>query len=127
MKTRLILRTLIASAMISVSLSGCGGVTLTDLNPFGGGARELSRVPANATAYQCADNKRFYVRYMENGSHAWIIFPEREFRLDRAQSASGTRYTNNKATLEVQGDMVSLSDGPTINYTGCSVAKPAAS
>lgn len=109
----------------SLLLAGCGGMSMDSLWPFGGGPEELSRTPANATAYQCDGGKRIYVRYMDNGAYAWVILPEREFRLDKASSAAGTRYGNGKATLEVAGEVVTLSDGPSVSYTGCKVPVPA--
>jgi membrane-bound inhibitor of C-type lysozyme len=105
-----------ASALIACSfalLAGCG------LWPFGETNSERSRAPADATAYQCEGGKRFYLRYLNNAQSAWVIFPEREFRLDKAPSASGTRYVQGPAVLEVTGDTLNLVDGPGIRYTNC--------
>lgn len=111
---------------LTLLLQGCGGVSVSDLWPFDGSkGQELSRVPANSTLYQCDGNKRFYVRYMDNGAYAWIILPEREFRLDKVASAPAARYSNSKATLEDKGGVLALSDGPTVSYTGCKVPAPA--
>lgn len=104
-------------ASLSLLLTGCGSVNLW---PFGGGKeQERSRTPAHATEYQCNGGKRFYVRYLDNGGAAWVIFPEREFRLDKVASASGTRYSNGIAMLETNGNEATLRDGPTIAFTGC--------
>ncbi len=110
---------------LSLLLAGCGGISMGNLNPFGGGPEELSRVPLNATAYQCDAGKRLYVRYMDGGAYAWVILPEREFRLDRAGPASGTRYGTGSAILDRNGDEVTLSDGPAVSYLGCKVAAAA--
>jgi len=76
---------------LGLLLAGCGGVNLW---PFGDGeTSEPSRAPANATAYQCEGGKRLYVRLLEDGAAAWAILPEREIRLDKAPSGSGTTYT----------------------------------
>lgn len=100
-----------------LALAGCGSVNLW---PFGSeGARELSRAPANATEYQCEGGKRFYLRFLEGGGSAWVILPEREFRLDKAAAQGATRYTNGSATLTVEGGEAALADGPTISFTGC--------
>jgi len=62
------------------------------------------------------------VRTLDNGASAWIIFPEREFRLDKAAApADGTRYTNGSAVLEMKGDQASLTDGPAIAFRNCKV------
>ena len=108
---------LMGALSLAIQLAGCSSIW-----PFGGGSGErISRVPANATEYQCEGGKRFYMRYLDNGASAWIIFPEREFRLDKVASASGTRYANASAVLDVAGNEVSLTDGPTAVFKGCKV------
>lgn len=108
--------------LLVLLLSGCGG--MSSLWPFDGAAQELSRTPVNSIAYQCDGGKRLYVRYVDNGAYAWVILPEREFRLDKASSVSGVRYSNGKATLDRNGDEVTLSDGPVVNYADCKVHVP---
>ena len=114
-----------AFALIIFVLSSCSSVNLW---PFGSGqSQELSRTPANATEYRCNNDRRFYARFLDNGASVWVIFPEREFRLDKVESASTTRYTNRQAILEVnEANEVSLRDGATIAFTGCTAggAKP---
>jgi len=108
-----------------VALSGCSSINLW---PFGDSKpQELSRKPVGATEYQCNNERRLYVRYLDNGASAWVIYPEREFRLDKVASESGTRYSNGIALLERSGDEVSLRDGPTVAFTGCKPAGEAKS
>jgi membrane-bound inhibitor of C-type lysozyme len=115
----------LALAMVFLPLFGCGSI---DLWPFGDSkSQELSRKPVGATEYQCNNDRRLYVRYLDNGASAWVIFPEREFRLDKVASASGTRYSNGIAMLEKDGDDISLRDGPTVAFTGCKPAGDAKS
>jgi len=110
---------------VAASLAGCGSI---DLWPFGSAkSPELSRKPVNATEYQCNNDRRLYIRYLDNGASAWVIYPEREFRLDKIASESGTRYSNGIAMLERNGDEVSLRDGPTVAFTGCKPAGDAKS
>ena len=110
-----------AAFAVPLLVAGCGGISSVDLWPFGDGSKaERSRVPPNSTAYQCAGNKRFFLRYLDNGAAAWVILPEREFRLDRVQG-EGTRYGNGKAVLTVSGDEMSLLDPPSISYTACKI------
>jgi membrane-bound inhibitor of C-type lysozyme len=105
---------------LSAVLAGCGG--MPSLWPFSPAERERSRAPVNATEYQCDAGKRFYVRYLDNGASAWIIFPEREFRLDKAAGPTdGSRYTNGSAVLEVKGDQANLTDGPGLVFRDCKV------
>ena len=93
-------------------LAGCGGMNVW---PFGEKAVERSRTPANATEYRCAGGKGFYLR-MADGA-AWVILPERQFRLDPVAGSAG-RYGNGRATLTVGTD-TTLADPPAINYSEC--------
>lgn len=73
-----------------------------------------------ATLYQCAGGKQFAVRYTGEGqSQAMIILPEREFRLDRATSGSGVRYTNGRTTLLSKGDEAELEEGGSMLFANC--------
>ena len=110
---------LVAAAASCLLLTACGGFSIW---PFGGSAPERSRVPSDATEYQCAGGKYFYLRSMDGGNSAWVILREREFRLDKIDSAGGTRYGNGVAVLELNASEASLSDGSTTSYTGCKVA-----
>lgn len=121
-----------APVLFSLAAAGCGSVSMpSSLWPFSDGKSvERSRVPANSVTYQCAGGKRFYLRTLDNGAAAWVILPEREFRLDRV-SGDATRYSNGKAVLVVDAQGASLNDGPTLSYMGCSIPsmespKPAA-
>lgn len=107
-----------ASAILAaLLLPGCGGAKLW---PFGGDTvQERSRVPANATEYQCAGGKRFFVRTLEGGAAVWLILPEREVRLEKLATDSGLRYGNGIAVLEINGNEASLKDGAAISLSGC--------
>ena len=113
------LRLLLPTCM-ALLLAGCGGVKLW---PFG---TEEGRVvvPENATQYRCDANRGFYLRFLASGE-AWVILPEREFRLDRVANAPGRRYSNGSAVLELGAEAnveATLSDGPAITFSGCKVA-----
>ena len=117
-----------ATPVLAAALLAVAGCSSINLWPFGDSKpQEVSRKPVNATEYQCNNDRRLYVRYLDNGASAWVIFPEREFRLDKVASASGTRYSNGIAMLEKDGDDVSLRDGPTVAFTGCKPAGDAKS
>jgi membrane-bound inhibitor of C-type lysozyme len=109
-----------AAALAGATLlaGACAGVNVS-LWPFGGDKeQDPSRTPAGATAYQCENGKRLFVRYLENGA-AWVILPEREFRLDKTAAASGTRYSNDSAALEIRDGVATLSDGAAVTHAGC--------
>jgi membrane-bound inhibitor of C-type lysozyme len=107
-----------ALACCLLLLAGCSSVSLW---PFGEGKeRDPNVAPSNATEYRCAGGKVFYLRYLDNGGAAWIIFPDREFRLDKVGS-SGTRFSNGMASLDIRGDEATLTDGSAISLTGCKI------
>lgn len=124
MKSRTSIAALAAPALLSLLVAGCESMSIPSL--LGEKNLERSRVPANSVTYQCEGGKRFYLRFLDSGAAAWVILPEREFRLDRVAGDAGTRYGNGKAVLQVQDDEATLLDGPTVNYTGCKAPKPAA-
>lgn len=117
-----ILRKSLPLACAAVVLGGCGNMSMKSVWPFGDDkSPERSRVPANATEYRCGGNKHFYVRLQDEGASAWVILPEREFRLDR--QGSGASYGNGRTMLDLGGDAATLTDGGSLNFSGC--AKPA--
>jgi len=117
MRSRSLNPLFLAFLLLPLVTAGCSSV---DLWPFGGdGAKERSRVPVNATEFQCDGGKRFYLRYQDNGGSAWVMLPERQFRLDKVASAQGAHYSNGTATLEVNGAEASLNDGPANSFAGC--------
>jgi membrane-bound inhibitor of C-type lysozyme len=105
-------------ACVSLLLSACGDINVRKYIPFGNDApQERSRTPANATEYQCAAGKRFYVRTLEGGEAVWLILSEREVRL--AKLGAGSRYSNGIAVLELTGSDATLSDGAAATYSAC--------
>lgn len=109
-----------APLCLSLFLGGCGGFSMW---PFGGDkAQERSRIPSNASEFRCNDGKRFYLRNLDNGAAAWIIYADREVRLDKVAAASGSRYSNGIAVLNVSGNEATLEDGPAISFAGCKKA-----
>lgn len=111
-----------ALAGAALMLSACGSMSM-NLWPFGGGKeQDPSRTPVGATAYQCEGGKRLFVRYLDNGAAAWVILPEREFRLNKIASSSATRYSNGNATLDIKDGGATLSDGTVVTHAGCKVS-----
>lgn len=100
-----------------VALAGCSGARLW---PFGSEEGRPS-APENAVEYRCDGNRGFHLRMLAGGG-AWVILPEREFRLDRVAGATGRRYSNGIAVLDFGADAsaaATLNDGPAIAYAGC--------
>ena len=99
-------------------LAGCS--SMPSVWPFGSsGNPSRPRVPTDATAYNCDNGRKLYVRYIDNGKAAWVILPDREFRLDPVISASGARYSNGVATLETKGNEANLRDGQALTHANC--------
>lgn len=105
-------------------LAGCGTLDVWPLKGDSAKSADRSRAPANATEYQCAANKRFYVRPLDGGNSVWLILPEREFRLDKL-AGDGSRYGNGVAVLELNGNEARLADGTATNYSACKTPGPA--
>ncbi len=123
MKTRLMRMTGASLTCIPLLLAGCGDMNVKKYLPFGGDTvQERSRAPVNATEYQCAAGKRFYVRTLEGGSAVWLILPEREVRLEKLGSDSAQRYSNGNAVLEINGNEATLKDGAAISFAACKTA-----
>ena len=97
-------------------LASCSSVSFS--NPFGSSNKEQSRIPQNATAYVCEDNKQFYVRMQNNGNDAWLIYPDHEVNLTKA-SDSSNRFTSGVISLVINGAETTLNDGEKIAYTAC--------
>jgi membrane-bound inhibitor of C-type lysozyme len=95
-------------------MSACS--TVEKFNPFHEHSKELSKNPENATEYICEGNKQFLVQMLHQGNDAWLIFPDHEVNLSKAE---GSRYTSGAITLEINGNDTKLTDGDKLAYTGC--------
>jgi hypothetical protein len=110
------LNQLFAVLGLAALLSACGSISLS--NPFGGSnPQSRAGVPENATAYECEGGKRFYVRMLNNGNDAWLIYPDHEVNL--AKAADNGRFTSGVIALQINGAATTLNDGEKIAYTGC--------
>ena len=110
------LRQFSLALLMAAVLSSCGSIS--SLNPFGTDNKEQSRTPKDATAYICDGNKSFYVRMLNNGNDAWLIYPDHEVNLAKSSEGAG-RYTSGVIALVIDGDATTLNDGEKIAYTGC--------
>jgi membrane-bound inhibitor of C-type lysozyme len=115
MKHRITRTAAIAGA--ALLLGACSSVNLDVLSFGGAKEQDTSRPPAGATAYQCENNKRLFVRYLDNGAAAWVILPGREFRLSK--EGAGTRYSNGSATLDIKDNVVTLLDEAKPTHVDC--------
>lgn len=97
-----------------VLLSACSSIHVP--NPFDTSTKEISKAPADATEYVCDGNKRFYVRMLNKGNDAWLIYPDHEVNLPKNEA---NRYTSGAITLVLNGTEATLNDGEKVAYTGC--------
>lgn len=109
----------IVSAVLT-TLTACS--SMPSLNPFSKTDNENPLAPKNATQYVCDNNKSFYVRMLNNGNDAWLIYPDHEVNLPKAGSEN--RYSSGLISLVINGAETTLNDGDKIAYTNCK-AQPA--
>jgi len=110
------LQQLVLVSLLAVLIPACSSIGLT--NPFGGNSSEPSRNPKDATEYVCDANKNFYVRMLNNGSDAWLIYPDHEVNLPKSSDDS-RRYASGVIALVINGDATTLNDGEKIAYVNC--------
>jgi hypothetical protein len=109
------LKAAIAIVALGAVLSGCSGGWV----PWGSSDREQPRrLPDGAVELSCAQGKQLVVRYAPDGKSVWIMYPDREFRLDRV-AGSAERYSNGPATLAAEGDAVALDADGARQFSDC--------
>ena len=84
---------------------------------WSGSVKELPRTPPDALALNCESGKTLFIRMDPSGKSAWIIFPDREFRLDRGEDPN--RYSNGRTTLIVRGEEMSLEEPGSPPFVNC--------
>jgi hypothetical protein len=99
------LRTIATVLAAVLVLTGCN--TVNEL--FRGGPREQSRVRSDVTEYACADGKTLSLKMDPAAKAAWVVSPEREYRLDAVAGASD-RYSNGRTTLTLRDGQASLEE-----------------
>ncbi len=100
----------------SASLIGACS-TISNFDPFNAKTHEHSKNPENAVQYVCDGNKRFFVRKLNQGKDAWLIYPDHEVNLTQSDSDKN-RYAAGGITLVLNNDQSTLNDGD-VAYTGC--------
>lgn len=107
------------AVLLGLTMIGAGGCSSVNVWPFGEESVERSTAPANAVEYQCAQGKKFYVRSIDKGNAMWVILPDREFALQKAEG--GERYTNGVSTLTIADGIAKFEESPTSIYADCKV------
>ncbi|MBK6638224.1 MAG: MliC family protein [Rhodocyclaceae bacterium] len=112
-------KTCFAAFAAALVLTGCGSMSF-NLWPFGESSTAV--VPKgyeNAVEYRCEGGKFFHVRLLDSGKSAWLMWPERQVRLDKSAGEAGAQYSNGIAVLKIDGNKASLSDGPAVALKEC--------
>jgi hypothetical protein len=102
------------AALLLPAVAGCS--TFSDL--WRGGPRELSRARPDVLELHCAGGRTLALRMEPASRAAWIILPDREFRLD-AVAGDPARYSNGRTTLLDKGGEMSLEEGGVASVSGC--------
>jgi membrane-bound inhibitor of C-type lysozyme len=101
---------------LAVAAGGCG--TLDRLsNWWSGVPSEQSRRMEGAVELRCDAKKTLIVRI--DPETAWVIFPDREFRLDAVKGSPPTRYSNGRTTLTSKGEEVTLEEDTSVTFSNC--------
>jgi len=109
-----ILPAALLAALIACGLAGCGGFW-----PWGDDSDEVSQVRDDVNVYACTGDKRLMLRHEEDEKSVMVVYPEREFRLDRVSATPGKKYSNGRTTLTIAGDSLALEEAGAALFAGC--------
>jgi membrane-bound inhibitor of C-type lysozyme len=106
----------------AVMLAGCSGggwVPWSRSSPDVAGPY----TPPGAKGYACEGGKRLLVRVEADAKAAWVIYPDREFRLNRAASASGEQFSNARTILTITDGEAVLEEGGAVQFAKCKLER----
>jgi membrane-bound inhibitor of C-type lysozyme len=112
------LTVLIATVMLA-GCSGGGWVPWSRSSADVGGPY----TPPGAKGYACEGGKRLLVRVEADAKSAWVIYPDRELRLNRAVSASGEQFSNGRTILTVKDGEAVLEEGGAVQFAKCKLER----
>ena len=72
----------------------------------------------NSIQFKCAENKVFYLRYLEEKNAVWIILDDREFRLEKILDQDN-KFSNNMSNLEINPENTILNTSAKTSYEQC--------
>ena len=81
--------------------------------------------PEGSIEYNCAENKIFFLSYLNDNKFVWLIMRERELRLTQSD-VSPNIYTNDIITLEIEPENAQIKNKKEILYDQCLEKKDAA-
>ena len=74
--------------------------------------------PKNSIQFECAENKVFYLRYLEEKNAVWIILDDREFRLEKILDQDN-KFSNSMSNLEINPENTILNTSAKTSYEQC--------
>ena len=74
--------------------------------------------PKNSIQFKCAENKVFYLRYLEEKNAVWIILDDREFRLEKILDQDN-KFSNSMSNLEINPENTILNMSAKTSYEQC--------
>jgi hypothetical protein len=102
-------------------LAGCAGAT--GWLPWSKSAGDSGPyTPPGATAYACEGGKRLLVRFESDAKSAWVIYPDRQLRLDRT-SAAGQEFSRAGTTLALRDGEATLTEVGSAPFMRCKPEK----
>ena len=110
----------LVAAGVLVLLAGCGSTGswmpwVKQERPTG-----PNYTPPGATGFACEGGKRLLVRFESDGKSAWIIYPDRQLRLDRVSAASGgEEWSRAGTTLSTRDGETMLMEGTAVQLSKC--------
>ena len=108
--------------IVIAALAGCSGSG--SWNPWEKNyGREPPRTPPGAKGYACERGQRLIVRFEADAQSAWVIYPDRQFRLNRVGSGSGEQFSNGRTTLRVNDDEAMLEEAGTVQFANCKLER----
>lgn len=109
-------KAVIAIVALGAFLTGCSGSLL----PWGRSDREQpQRLPEGAVELACAQGKKLVLRYAPDGKSVWVMYPDRQFRLDRVAASASERYSNGPTSLSVEGDAIAIDGDGARQFADC--------
>jgi membrane-bound inhibitor of C-type lysozyme len=103
--------------VVAMALAGCGGGGWLPWSRSSGSGGPYT--PPGATAYACEGGKRLLVRFESDTKSAWVIYPDRQLRLDQVASASGQEFGRAGTTLAVKEGDTTLTEAGAVLFAGC--------
>lgn len=106
--------------LLSLLISSCTSIKLDKENIvdiFSLDDENQSLSPENSIQFTCDQNKKFFLRYLENKNAVWIILDNREFRLEK--DLIEDNYNNGKTILEISQNNVSIKSNEKFLYNQC--------